>query len=452
MSEQLTSTRDLKRTLGFWDLMSSAVGQIIGAGIMSLTGVAIGITGRSTPIAFVIAALLVLIASAPSMITNTVARFRGGSYSVVSTMLGGRWAGCWAVVFVFANVSLSMYCLSFADYALPFLPWLTRKAIALGVLLTFFCLNCLGIDMFAKAQNFIVILLVVSLSIFSFYGITKLEPNYFAPDSFMTGNLLGLLRASALLTFATGGANVMANLSGEAKNPTRDIPKAMIASTVSVAVLYAFMSVIASGVLPVSETAYKPLTLVAERVMPSGLYKLFIIGGAWAALLSTLNNQFASVTKPIMQACNDGWFPNAAARMHPKFRTPIILLVLFLIVGAAPIIFDLDIGTVSKMTICLNGFQSCLIAASFMRVGKVMPEAWEQSYFHISSAKVKILGIAAMSIAIFQTVLLGSDLPLYLIGLNALVLLAAVGYSSLRWNSHKVKFDVSVEVESAAAK
>lgn len=44
MSGQLTSTRDLNRTLGFWDLMSSAVGQIIGAGIMSLTGVAIGMT------------------------------------------------------------------------------------------------------------------------------------------------------------------------------------------------------------------------------------------------------------------------------------------------------------------------------------------------------------------------------------------------------------------------
>lgn len=447
MSGQLTSTRDLNRTLGFWDLMSSAVGQIIGAGIMSLTGVAIGMTGRSTPIAFMLAAVIVLISLAPLTIMNTVARFRGGQYSVVSTMLGGRWTGCWTVIFIFSNISLSMYCLSFADYALPFLPWFTRKAIALGVLLIFFCLNCLGIDMFAKAQNVIVILLVVSLSIFSFYGITQLEPGYFAPGSFMTGNLLGLLRASALLTFATGGAEVMANLAGESKNPTRDIPRAMIASTLSVAVLYAFMSVIASGVLPVSEMANKPLTLVAKRVLPDSLYLLFIIGGAWAALLSTLNNQFASVTKPIMQACNDGWFPNKAARMHSKFRTPIILLGLFLVVGAAPIIFNLEIDTVSKMTICLNGFRNCLIAASFMQVGKVMPEAWEKSSFHISAGKVRVLGITAMSISIFQSILLGSDLPLSIIGLNVLVLLVAVGYSTLRWNTNKVIFDVSVEVE-----
>ncbi|AZO94485.1 hypothetical protein D7D81_07700 [Halocella sp. SP3-1] len=47
MSNEVTkkvSTRDLKRVLGFWDLMGTAVGQIIGAGIMSLAGVAIAMT------------------------------------------------------------------------------------------------------------------------------------------------------------------------------------------------------------------------------------------------------------------------------------------------------------------------------------------------------------------------------------------------------------------------
>ena len=47
MAEQVSSTKLLEQKLGFWDLMGSAVGQIIGAGIMSLMPAAIATTGRS---------------------------------------------------------------------------------------------------------------------------------------------------------------------------------------------------------------------------------------------------------------------------------------------------------------------------------------------------------------------------------------------------------------------
>ena len=52
MAKQGSSTKQLKQTLGFWDLMSTAIGQIIGAGIMTLLGSAIALTGRSVPISF----------------------------------------------------------------------------------------------------------------------------------------------------------------------------------------------------------------------------------------------------------------------------------------------------------------------------------------------------------------------------------------------------------------
>lgn len=84
----LTSTKELKRTLGFWDLMGASVGQIIGAGIMSLTGVAIGMTGRSAPLAFVLSAVMVLISWYPLTLINTTARFRGGQYSIIGSLLG----------------------------------------------------------------------------------------------------------------------------------------------------------------------------------------------------------------------------------------------------------------------------------------------------------------------------------------------------------------------------
>ena len=47
-----SSTKDLARTLGKKELMGIAIGQIIGAGIMSMMGVAIAMTGRSANLAF----------------------------------------------------------------------------------------------------------------------------------------------------------------------------------------------------------------------------------------------------------------------------------------------------------------------------------------------------------------------------------------------------------------
>ena len=60
-----SSTKQLKQCLGFWDLMGASVGQIIGAGIMTLLGAAIAMTGRSVPVAFLIAAVITICQYAP---------------------------------------------------------------------------------------------------------------------------------------------------------------------------------------------------------------------------------------------------------------------------------------------------------------------------------------------------------------------------------------------------
>ena len=47
----------LMRNIGFWPLMGIAYGQIIGAGIMTQTGIAIGMTGTGVVLAYIISAV-----------------------------------------------------------------------------------------------------------------------------------------------------------------------------------------------------------------------------------------------------------------------------------------------------------------------------------------------------------------------------------------------------------
>lgn len=443
----LNSTKDLKRTLGFWDLMGASIGQIIGAGIMSLTGVAIGMTGRTAPVAFILSAIMVIISWYPLVLINTTARFRGGQYSIIGTLLGEKYTGVYTIIFILTNLSLSMYCLSFADYALPFLPFIPRKLLAIGILVILYGLNYHGIDKFAKFQNVIVFLLVLALTTFTVYGIGKIDPNYMNPTSLMPGGWLGLLRASAQLTFATGGASVIANLSAESKDPTRDIPKVMIISTLAVAILYAFMSTVAAGVFPVEQVANKPLTIVAEEILPKPIFVFFIIGGAWAALISTLNSQLASSTKPLMQAANDGWLPANLAILHKKYRTPFYLLTIFFFVGLLPIIFNLDISIISKIVTTVGSITNSMVALSLLSVSKKFTKQWEKSPFYLGQGKVKVLVALAVAIFALQAVLLGSTLSLPLLIGNIAVVIFAFVYANIRFNSGKVSCECSYEVD-----
>ena len=88
-SEEYT-TKQLRRVLGKKELISMGIGQIIGSGVFSLTGVAIGYTGRSVIFAFLFGALFSLAVTIPSIFAGSAVRLRGGQYTMASLLLGGR--------------------------------------------------------------------------------------------------------------------------------------------------------------------------------------------------------------------------------------------------------------------------------------------------------------------------------------------------------------------------
>ena len=64
--------------------------------------------------------------------------------------------------------------------------------------------------------------------------------------------------------------------------------------------LYAVMSTIAAGVLPVDQVANQPLSVSAVVFMPKAVYTFFVVGGAMFALLTTLNFSIGMMTYPAL--------------------------------------------------------------------------------------------------------------------------------------------------------
>lgn len=442
----ITTTKDLKRVLGFKELFLTAIGQIIGGGIMSLTGVAIARSGHAVPLAFLLSAVIVVLITIPRVLLCGTIRMRGGEYTMIGLMAGNKFSGVFIWLHIAQNIAIAMYALSFADYFLAFMPLLDRKLIAIAVLTIFYLLNLLGIDKMAKAQNLIVGIMCISLALFCAFGIMKVDFSNFAMGNmFNHGGVSGMLGAAVLLIYATSGASAMMNLSAEAKDPVRDLPKAMIASTFVVAILYAFMGIVASGVLPIEKVANQSLAVVADTILPKPLYVFFVIGGCMFALISTLNSQFAWATKPIMQACVDGWLPEKLGVVSKKYKTPYILLSILYVIGVACIVFNLDLDIIATVTVIINQLMYLMININVVKLPKVIPEQWKKSKFRVSDRVLTIIMVASVSMNLVNIWLIAHDYSWWVYAANFGCFALAYVYATLRMKAGLVHMEISYE-------
>ena len=447
--QTFSSTKDLKRTLGKKELMGIAIGQIIGAGIMSMMGVAIAMTGRSANLAFMLSAVFTMCTFFPSIFITSCIRMRGGFYTQMAIFAGDKFAGYYSVVYFITNMSLAMYALSFAQYAIALLPsGGSEKVIALVVGTAFFILNYFGVDLMAKIQNLLVVVLLLSLTMFAVFGLPHVDlANYFsnADGLFLTDGIGGFLTATAYLGFATGGATVILGVSAECKNPTKDIPFVIIVSTVSVAILYGLVATTASGVLPVPEVANQPLTLVAAEILPKPLYIFFIVGGAMFALATTLNSQIMSCTKPVMQSCEDGWFPQSLASLS-KYKTPWKILIIYYFILVVPILADLNIAQISSIVQILGYLNNLVLTITAMKLPKMFPEAWEKSQFRVPIPVFYALMVITCIAILIQASFMLSSMNIKLILFNAATMAFGFFWAFYRYGSGKAKPTVSYEM------
>ena len=193
------------RVLGKGDLMATSVGLIIGAGIITLTGLAINMTGRSVGIAFILAALITVVSNYPFAYVSGTIRLEGGFYSHMALFAPRLITGVNVWVNAFAVIALAMYGISFGEYLLDLVPLggLSVRLIALVVTTLIFILNVLGIKSAVKAEIAMVLIMTVALTLFVIFGLPKVDyAGFLEKGQFLPGGVTGLLTATALLTFA----------------------------------------------------------------------------------------------------------------------------------------------------------------------------------------------------------------------------------------------------------
>ena len=429
------------------DLIAIASGQVIGAGVVTMIGVAISCTGRSAWLAYGAAILVGFLSIIPFILISSTIMLKGGEYTIVANMLNEKAAGFYAASYIAQCLSLSVMGTSLGNYVNSIFPAVNGKIVAVVALTFFFALNLMGVNAMAKVQKPLTVILIAGLLIFGFYGMTKVDPAVFdiTATGFFSDGYNGFAAAIAVYAFSTYGQYMVMNFGKDAENPTRDVPIAIMVTTLVIFVVYVSVAIANCGILPIEEVAGKPLTLTAKELF-GRFYPLFIVGGPAMALLTTMNAQYGSRSTPLLKATKDGWFPEKIGMTNSR-KVPYIIMGLIYLVGVVPVVAGVSIKTVSS-NLALIGYLSRAVAAiAIVRLPKVFPDEWKKSFLHMSDPVFYTVMAISFAANIYMVYVGASGLSLQVLGINAAFVVACVIYAIVRFNSGKVTVDKNLKIE-----
>lgn len=419
----------LKRVLGFWDVFFIAVGQIIGAGIVSLTGVAIGMTGPSVIFAFFIAAILILIATILIIVAGTALPVTG-AYYVWAARLGSGWLGSLVLFLIMlASLSLALYGSSFGHYLSPIFPILTANQWGIVVIALLAIANLFGLGLASRVQMICVFLLISALAIYAGFAIPKLDSNLLSP-MFPLG-ITGFITAVFLLKFATGGAHLIVGIAGEMKDPVHTIPRVIILATLAVTFIYSFVALASVGVIPWIDMIDQPLTVAGRAFLPGWALTYFLLAGAGLAICTTVNAQLIQLPRLFLAASWDQLIPAWVGKIN-RYGAPYLILLMMLFIGIVPLLMDVEIATIARVATISASLPALIVYWVITRIPKLYPQAYAKSPFRLKQGWLWGLFAFSESMTIAGIVFLAADLPLSVLLMFTAWVAAGILYYPLR--------------------
>ena len=341
--------KKLERTLSLPGAIAVSIGGML-SGIFVLPGLAVGITGSSVWLAFLVAALCILPAVLSKSELGTAMPKSGGTYVYIERAFGplfGTIAGIGLWLSLLLKSAFSLVGLSAYLYVVVNIDEAYTKAIALLALLLIFLLNVFGLKKVEKTQLFI-----VSVSIISLIVITVLGFNSF--DSILTEPVFsdgsnGFIAGVAFLYISYAGVTKIAAIAGEIKNPAKNLPLTMIISLFLITTIYCLVALALVGNVEASilATDIKPIHTLFQTI---GGNTFGLIAGVVGVLtlMSMANSGVLASSRFPFAMSKDGLLPSYLAGINSKFMTPVSAILTTSTLIALAIIF-LDVVKIAKL-------------------------------------------------------------------------------------------------------
>lgn len=344
------AVHSLRRDMGIWTAVSIVVGTVIGSGIFIVPKTMIVEMGSPFWVfaVWVFGGLLTLAGALTYAELAAMMPEAGGEYVYLKEAYGPFWGFVygWTQMWVAKSASIATLATGFFYYLANFAPALENvvarvplpigenggpleiragQLLAMAVILGLGCVNWLGVRQGAGLQ---VTVTVLKVALFGAVVCCGLFLGHAHAANFSTsiaarGGAAGFFAALVAALWAYDGWNNVGMVSGEIRNPQRNLPLSLILGTLVVIVIYLSANIAYFAVLPASAVAS------SNRVAAEMMRKVFGSWGAGAVSFAAMISIFAALNGSILTGsrvpyalARDGYFFRAFARVHPQRHVP----------------------------------------------------------------------------------------------------------------------------------
>ncbi len=448
ISENGQTTR-LARDLGFWAALSIGVGTMIGAGIFVLPGIVAAKAGPAVLLSFLICGIISVLIALSMTELATGMPYAGGGYLFIvrafGPLMGSMMGWCLWLSLIFAS---AFYMIGFGHYMSDFLG-APPMWVALCMTLLLVALNFIGAREAGGAQTVIVVCLLFFLGLFIVRAVFSLNLSNLSPFVPPEFGFSGVLLTLPILFITFMGFAEIAAVSEEIRNPSRNLPRALVGSVIVVTVLYCFVvfCLLALRAYNAPDMAQETVLMeVARELMGSGGYAIILLGGILATV-SSANASIMAASRISFAMGRDHLMPDWFNLIHSRFRTPYRSI---LITGGLTMIILAVMGKHLELLAEVAGFLSLILYALITIATMVMRQAkldWYRPTFKTPGfPMVPLLGFLGCLFVIVNTsrltlvigyIILGGSFAWYMIFLRKETRL--VGASQVLWQTKVLK-------------
>jgi APA family basic amino acid/polyamine antiporter len=347
----------LLRQLGFFSATALVISNMVGMGIFTTTGFMAAELGSAKLIlaCWTVGALFALAGALSYSELGINFPSSGGEYVYLTRAFGPEWGFMTGWVSFFAGFSapIAAAALGFTGYLAHIFPALQHDnaffvlgsgtfTIRLGpeqlaasaLIAGFTTLNCFGLGRTAKVQNVLTSSKLIIVIGFIILGLASGNGHWSNFSGHVARSSSSPLATSFLVEMlwvmvGYSGWNAATYVAEEVRNPERTLPAAIAVGTGVVALLYLGLNTVFLYATPMSVLAkpeFAPGAASAVNLFGAS------IGGVWAALMaaclmSTVNAEVTVGPRVYYAMAKNRAFFSAAARVHPRFHTPLVAIV-----------------------------------------------------------------------------------------------------------------------------
>ena len=386
---------EFRRVLGVWQLTAIGIGAIIGVGIFVLAGQQAAVNaGPAVVVSFLVAGIgsacaALAYAEFSGMIPVTGSAYTYG-YAVLGEFFG--WIIGWDLILEYALI-VAVVAIGWSGYVQALLVQLfgvhlpvflqgaydpanpgsgkVFDVAAAAISLVIAGMLTIKTEWGARANTVIVAIKVIGVALVIAVGAFYVNPANWHPFvpavTHVNGathfGWTGVLAASSIVFFACFGYDTLTTAAEEAKNPQRDLPRAVLLSLGISMALYLAVSLVLTGMVPYPQLNSAAPVDAAFKAIHLDWVRGIINVAAVAGLTSVLFAFMLGAARIWFALSRDGLLPGWFARVHPRHGTPyrptaILGVFSALVAGFLPIgeVAELvNIGTLSAfIVICLS--------------------------------------------------------------------------------------------------